>query len=93
MKKGGVTFHPVVEGSTAYATLSESGTFIAMTGAKPGLPPGEYQITVIDQTIPTPGTNEIAKLLTPEKYASTKTSDLKVTITRGSNRVDLVMKK
>src|SRR5438270_13282201 len=75
LKKGTVTFTPK-EGPTAYATIAD-GNFTVMTGSSVGLKPGDYVVTVVDQTIPDPDANELAKILTPVKYASPATSDLK----------------
>lgn len=91
MQKGMVTFQPVASGPSAYAQIAGNGSFKAMTGAREGLPAGDYVITVIDQTVPEYG--EIAQITTPAKYASVTTSDLKATIKPGPNTVELQLKK
>lgn len=93
MTKGMVTFHPAVGGADAYATIAANGTFEAMTGTDVGLKTGEYVVTIVDQTIPESGSGDEVKVLTPAKYASPTTTDLKVTIQAGANRFDFQLKK
>ena len=92
LTSGVVAFHPTNNGPVAVASISPDGRFKAMTGAKEGLPVGEYKVTVIDQTIPKMGTTETAKLLTPAKYISEKTTDLTISIKAGPNAIDLILK-
>ncbi|MSU80471.1 MAG: hypothetical protein EXS16_20580 [Gemmataceae bacterium] len=91
LASGVVAFHPTNDGPVAVSSISPDGRFKAMTGAKAGLSVGEYKVTVIDQTIPKMGTTESAKLLTPAKYMSEKTTDLTVTIKAGPNAVNLIL--
>lgn len=91
MEKGMVTFHAVAGGADAYAQIQSDGSFYAMTGTDKGLKIGDYVVTVVNQTTPA-ASGEFAKLLSPEKYASPATSDLKVTIKPGTNVVELVLK-
>lgn len=91
LKKGLIAFHPK-EGPSSYGDIGADGSFTVRTGADAGLKTGEYVVTVADQTIPDSTTGEAAKLLTPAKYASPQTSDLRATITRGSNKLQFDLK-
>ena len=93
LKGGLVTFHPAQPGPIGYANITADGTFKVMTGDQPGLKTGDYVVTVIEQTIPDSTTGELAKTLTPMKYADPATSDFKVTVKSGSNRFDFDLKK
>ncbi len=92
MTKGMVTFHASGGGADAYAQINPDGTFQAMTGSDRGLKVGDYTVTVVDQTIPA-GLGEMVKILTPPKYASPATSDLKATIKPGGNAFDFILTK
>lgn len=64
-----------------------------MTGAREGLKIGEYKATVVDQTIPEAGTDQVGVLLTPAKYAAIATSGLAATIKPGANMLEFHLKK
>jgi hypothetical protein len=91
---GMVSFHPVGSGPVALGKIDESGRYTAVVGAGGGLPPGDYIVTVVanepmvpakdPRMAPAPG-----KRFTPEKYEKKESSDLKYTLTSGSNTVDL----
>jgi hypothetical protein len=90
---GTVTFHPAGKGPTGYAQIGSDGTFSARTGADEGLAPGDYRITVV-ATGPmpesTPQNRELPPpRITPDKYASPKTSDLKCTVPGGPLKLEL----
>src|SRR5262245_109935 len=85
MKKGMVTFHPAAGGAAGYGTIASDGTYFVKTGVETGLTPGDYVVTVTDHTIPDSTKGELAKLLTPEKYATPASSEFKVTVKSGSN--------
>ncbi len=93
LEKGTVTLEPVDGGATAYATITANGTFRVMTGAQEGLKVGQYQVTIVDQTMPESGSTQVAKLLTPTKYASSATSELLATIKTGRNALEFHLKK
>jgi hypothetical protein len=87
LKTGTITFHPVAGGADAYGTIT-GGSYSISTGQDPGLKTGQYQVMVSATTIPESGSAEKAKLLTPAKYATPQTSDLKADVHSGSNRCD-----
>jgi hypothetical protein len=93
MKKGMVTFHPSAGGPAAYGTIASDGSYFVKTGVETGLTPGDYVVTVTDHTIPDSSKGELAKLLTPEKYATPASSEFKVTVKSGSNSFDFNLKK
>ena len=91
---GSVTFAPVTPGGrSASGSISSSGDYTVQAGQTGGLPAGEYIVKVNSRGPSTPhprgGPPGIGKLLTPEKYSTTSTSDLKFTVTPGSNEIDL----
>lgn len=80
-----VNFYPQGGGSSAFATTDAEGKFTVKTsGAETGLAPGEYTVSVS----PPDADSEAAEGAAgppaiPEKYASGKTSGLKVTVSGG----------
>lgn len=90
---GNVSFIPVPQGAGAHATIESDGTFSASTGGTKGLDPGDYLLTVraFDEPTEDPrgGPPIPGKLLTPEKYASSSTSELRFTIQPGSNDLEV----
>lgn len=90
---GSVTFIPTTRGAGALAKIESDGSFEARTGRRAGLEPGEYVVTIRSRepSIPDPhgGPPLPGKLITPQRYASSKTSGLKVTIDPGSNTIEL----
>jgi len=96
LDRGSVTFVPVEGGAGATASIGSGGAYAARTGSLEGLEPGEYVVTVQARGdvirnakggLPMPG-----KLLTPAKYTTSKTSDLRATIKPGSNELDLELR-
>jgi hypothetical protein len=86
---GTVAFYPANgEGAAAYGSIQSDGTYRLDTGATGGLAAGDYVATVVATTKPQPGF-EFGKLLTPERYNTLKTSDLKFTVKPGSSKIDL----
>jgi hypothetical protein len=98
LKRGTVTFHPVGGGPAAVGSIVD-GKFELAIGNDRSVPPGDYVVTV-------EATEEISsaqasdpkkapappKRLTPEKYASKDTTDLKVNVKAGSQKVPLELK-
>jgi len=91
LKDATISFHPTGAGPTAYGIVKD-GAFAISTGQKDGLPPGSYEVTISASTIPKEGTNEQAKLLTPKKYATPATTDLKAEVQSGTNTFKFEMK-
>lgn len=84
LASGKLSFHRVGGGAMGTAVSGSDGSFTAMTGAKKGLAPGDYQISVAaygPMPKPTPQNLEpIAPLITPAKYSVPKTSGFKCTV-------------
>ena len=91
LDKGLVTFNPEAGGAAGYGQ-AQNGAFTIRTGTKEGLKAGKYVVTVLDNTVPQPGTAEKMKFLTPKKYADLATTDFKIEIKPGPNAVKLEMK-
>ncbi|HMO84162.1 MAG TPA: carboxypeptidase-like regulatory domain-containing protein [Lacipirellulaceae bacterium] len=93
---GSVTFVPVERGAGASANINAEGSYAALTGSSQGLQPGEYVVTVRASAPPSPdpkgGPPIPGKLLTPKKYGSTQTSDLRATISAGRNTLNLELR-
>jgi hypothetical protein len=79
-----ITFHPVSPGAPGNGRVVD-GAFTIKTGTRAGLAVGSYKVVVHLMTIPDPNKPEPAKLLTPEKYLRTETTDLAAEVKPGSN--------
>lgn len=96
LTSGAVTFHPTTPGPPlAIGELQGDGKFTLRTGEVAGLQPGEYRVTVV-ATGPMPEATPadpmpLPKLLVPARYGDVETSGLKYTITRGTNKIDIVL--
>jgi hypothetical protein len=103
VSRGTVVFHPVSSGPTAYGTIDKHGSYALRVGQGDLNDPnagdistGEYIVTVVvntppqrDETVddgspPMPGAR-----VTPPKYASKDTTDLRATVKPGRNVVPL----
>lgn len=99
LKSGTVTFHPVNGGPTAVGTIGADGKYSLAIGNDRSVPPGDYVVTV-EATEPVSSAQASdpkkppapPKRLTPDKYASKDTTDLKANIKGGSNSVPLELK-
>ena len=103
VESGTVTFHPVGGGPIAYGKINHDGTFALRTGQgdlrdpdSGGVAPGEYIATVVvlarldePEVYAQGGPPTPPPRLTPEKYASKETSDLRVTVEAGRNVIAL----
>ena len=102
LTSGTVTFHPTGSGPVGIGSIGEDGRFVVAVGTSKTLPPGEYIVTVV-ATEPlekdkfdakgAPMAPKAPKRITPDRYADKDMSDLRKTITTGSNVVDLELKK
>ncbi|MEO1498655.1 MAG: hypothetical protein AAFV43_16040 [Planctomycetota bacterium] len=83
-----VTFQPVGGGPKATGSIDESGRFTLSVGSKNSLPPGEYRASVrVCEVTPGQGGYSNTKTVSPESYASTKTSGLVFQLEPGSNDI------
>ena len=96
---GVVTFHPVGEGPSAIGAVKKDGTYEVTIGNQTAIPPGEYLVTVdygeATTSEPGPGPPKpppVPKRITPDKYANKDTTDLRVTVKAGSNKIPLELK-
>lgn len=98
MRNGTVTFHPVGAGVTGMGVITGEGQYKISVGTSPGLPPGDYLVTVDGmeelKSDPVPAENPVRappapKRLTPIKFASKDTTDLRFTVKGGGNTIDL----
>ncbi len=79
-------------GTTAIGLADENGVYILGTGAKTGIPPGEYVVTCsASRLIPGPsGTGAAgARRITDPKYGNAKTSGLKFSVQPGNNEFNI----
>ncbi len=90
LDRGTVTFHPLGEGAAAYSAIRPGGGYEIKTGSLEGLASGEYAVTVV-ATRPPAGAGEevIGELITPVRYGTIEESDLRFTVTSGSNQINL----
>jgi hypothetical protein len=90
LHRGTVTFHPVKAGAAAYGRIQADGSYAITTGARRGLSPGEYVVTVVATAGEADPMSEVpGKLLTPLRYGRVEESGLRFTIQRGRNKIDL----
>lgn len=78
-------------GVTAIGLADETGNYTLATGSQNGIPPGDYYVTcTASQIVPsTTGGAPGGRRITPEKYASARTSGFKFTVEPGRNTFDL----
>ena len=95
LNRGTVTFHPVDGGAAAYGRIGADGRYEIRTGHGKGLSPGEYRVTVVAASEPPPdGSEEIpGELLTPPRYGNLDETDLRYTVKRGSNLIDIDLRR
>lgn len=98
MDTGVVTFHPISGGPVAYGAVQTDGSYEVKTGARAGLAAGDYVITVmanapieVTNEIPKSGMEPVGESLVPDKYMVKQLTDLKASVSPGSNTVDLAM--
>lgn len=93
LDRGAVSFHSLGGGPTAVGQIDSSGRYALKVGEEHGLPPGEYVVTVVASEDPLPSDGfespTPGALITPARYGSTQTSDLKKTVASGDNKIDL----
>ncbi|MDR2115626.1 MAG: hypothetical protein LBP87_04515 [Planctomycetaceae bacterium] len=106
--QGRVTFSddgsPLITGIVIFSTpsfqsrgeIQPDGTFrVASTGKNDGLPPGEYEVHIVNASIAKEGSHndnpEGWILLVDEKYDSPKTSGLKLKVDSKTPNYDLVV--
>lgn len=94
---GVVTFSPLADGPTGYASIAADGRYVVQVGGRNGLPPGAYVITVAANvrpagevpTGPGPYSDGITPLATPQKYADPEQSPLRATLVSGTQSIPL----
>jgi hypothetical protein len=96
VERGRIMFVPAESGAGAFATIKPDGKYAARTGSASGLEPGDYLIAVQSRgdsiRDPKGGPPLPGKLLTPKKYAQSRTSEFQISIEPGSNEVDFELK-
>jgi hypothetical protein len=99
LQSGTVTFHPVNGGPSAVGTISADGKYELAIGNDRSVPPGDYVVTVVaTETLSSAQAADpkkaptAPKRLTPDKYASKDSTDLKVAVKGGGNDVPLELK-
>lgn len=92
---GIIQFVPVGRShNPATGAIQVDGKYVLKTSNAVGLEPGEYDVTVAvyDQPELAPGERAppgSAPLRTPEKYMSLETTDLRFTVSAGTNTIDV----
>lgn len=96
LERGTVAFHPVGAGKIAYGQIRPDGSYSLRVGRGPGgLPPGEYRVLVAARMDPMHGISEgggppdPGAPLTPARYADSKKTPLKKTVSDGDNVINL----
>lgn len=96
LTKGNVTFTSSSgQGVPASGVIQPNGNYSLFTGTDAGLLPGDYIVTIGAAEIP-PATSVIDEplpvLITPAKYNSRDTTDLKAKVVAGSNTFNFDLK-
>ena len=76
-------------GSSAIGLADENGVYSLGTGAKTGIPPGDYLVSCSASRL-VPGQGG-ARRITDPKYANAKTSGLTCTVQPGRNEYDIAL--
>lgn len=93
--RGTVTFKPSGTGPAAYGQIQSDGSYVLRTGREEGLPPGQYQVTVVAnepapmQQTASGGPPPPGKPITPAWYKQIETSGLTFQVEPGSNDINL----
>ena len=95
---GDVSFHPDGGngGAPAYGKIDSGGNYSLSTGTDVGLAPGKYVAVVVatkepPQLYDKTGAEIPPIPITPGKYGSTNTSDLRIEVKAGKNTVPLAL--
>ena len=83
-----VFFMPTGRGTMGSALTDASGRFTVKTGLRKGIRPGEY-VVVVQKTEQPPDPYEYPRLITPPKYADTRTSPFRYTAPGGPANFEL----
>jgi hypothetical protein len=94
--KGSVNFISS-DGAMAQAPLDSSGHYNLAIGKETGTKPGQYKVVVVATELPLrdpmqPSMVPIPKVLTPERYGASATSDLTADVKNGSNVLNFDLK-
>jgi hypothetical protein len=93
--RGTVAYSPTQSGPSAYARIEDDGSYTLRTGREVGLPPGDYQVTVISNETSAESQTKLGgppppgKQITPLWYRTRATSGLKFTVEPGDNEFNL----
>ena len=89
---GTIVFQREGGGPKVTASIDSSGRYSAAAGSSARVEPGEYVVSVTaKEMLPSEDPNYPPKMrsLIPARYATARTSELKFTVTSGSNQIDL----
>lgn len=95
LPRGAIAFVPESTGPPAYAQIDSSGRYEVYTGKEPGLPSGNYEVTVVSREPPANKHSELGgppppgTALTPLWYAMSQYTPLKFQVEPGDNDIDL----
>lgn len=95
VNSGVIAYIPSAGGPSAYARIDKSGNYDVYTGKERGLPPGNYQVTVVSREPPPVSQTEgggpppAGKALTPAWYAQAQYTPLQFQVEPGDNDINL----
>jgi len=95
LPRGTIKFNPLAEGPASYGLVGNDGSYAIQTGREPGLPSGDYAVTIVanePSVEQDPGSGlppRPGKPITPPWYRSAESSPLKQRVEPGKNRIDL----
>lgn len=95
LDRGAVSFHAIGSGPTAVGQIDTTGRYTLKIGEDAGLPPGEYVVTVVASEDPLPpkgfDSPTPGELITPARYGSMQTTDIRKCVVAGDNQIDLAL--
>ncbi len=94
--KGSVSFI-ASDGAISQTPLDAGGNYKLKIGKETSTRPGQYKVVVVAAEVPKPDPSQpsvvpIPKVLTPERYGASATTDLTAEVKNGSNRFDFDLK-
>lgn len=93
LDSGRVVFHKDGQ-APAIANIDSHGTYSLAIGATESIQPGDYVVTVASYQVGKPaadGNPPPVRLITPQRYVDTQTTDLQAKVEGGTNEIDFAL--
>lgn len=94
---GSISFVSTTDGSMSQSPISSNGEYEIKIGKETSTKPGTYKVTVVATEMPLPDPARpsfvpVPRVLTPERYGASATTDLTVEVKEGKNTHDFDLK-